>query len=381
MMGGAFTAISDDPEGVLHNPAGTVFSGKKKFSINGTAFHSKSTRYEKAIKEQDFVQTSQSVLPSFIGSTYSIGRFTFGNAIVTADGNDTKQADYFENISDSPNFAKNFSRFHQESTRYEMYGASVATYIDSLSLGVSGFYTTKAVKSVVHQEVTLGSGSVRVIDHSLVGNGSAATVVTGLMWRRKTFSVGLVYQVNEQLTEKVALAQDAVEYNNGETEITVLHGEANQVQNFDFMYPNIVKLGAAALFDSLTVSMDLIYQEGVTHQNSPSEKFNLHDTANISLGLEWTGDGWVYWSLGAFTNNDMTRKVSSHDTAQPDHIDFFGGSLGLGFNTKDFKTVLGLVRQKGTGSSQKVQGSSEVQKVKSESTMLILNMTSSFGKG
>ncbi len=382
MMGGAYTAISDDPEGVLHNPAGTAFSGRKKFSINGTVFYDKSTRYKEAVKDQDFVQASKSTLPSFIGSTYLLGDFVLGQAIITADGSDTKQTDYFNDISvENTDFAMDFSRFQQESSRYEMYGGSIAYGFGPLGLGISTFYLAKTIKTTVHQEVVLGGGDAKAIDQSLAAEGSALGVIGGVLLRKKAWSLGATYQVNQQLMEKMAFIQDTMQHSAGETKVTVRHVEVDKLLNFDFMYPSVGKAGIAYLVRDFIAAFDLVYQEAVMQENTPSQKLNLHDTLNASLGFEWVAGGKFYLAMGVFTNNDMTRELDAEDSVQPDHVDFVGASFGSGFYTKDFRTTIGFVEQQGSGKSQKVQGQAEVQKVSSRSRMFILNISSAFDKG
>src|SRR4051812_8644532 len=57
-LGGAYTAISDDPSGVYHNPAGIVFSLENYLSLSANGLATGSTTYENVYPGQNYVYRS-----------------------------------------------------------------------------------------------------------------------------------------------------------------------------------------------------------------------------------------------------------------------------------------------------------------------------------
>ena len=66
-LGGAYSAIADDPSGLYYNPAGIVYSLGSKLSGSMNAFYQVKKRYEKALGNNDWERNCATLLPNFFG--------------------------------------------------------------------------------------------------------------------------------------------------------------------------------------------------------------------------------------------------------------------------------------------------------------------------
>ncbi len=80
-LGGAYVAISDDPSGVFHNPAGLVYSLENYVSLSANAFMSSEQKFKDVYPGQDHTYTSEGFVPSFFGFIQNWGKSKVGFAI------------------------------------------------------------------------------------------------------------------------------------------------------------------------------------------------------------------------------------------------------------------------------------------------------------
>ena len=75
-MGGAYTAISDDPSGAWYNPAGLVFSMDNQISLSVNSYQDKGLTIERAIESggrlYPYKQNISNFYPSFFGVVQSL---------------------------------------------------------------------------------------------------------------------------------------------------------------------------------------------------------------------------------------------------------------------------------------------------------------------
>jgi len=114
-LGGAYTAIADDPSGLYYNPAGIVYSLGSKLSGSMNAFYHVKKTYEKALGNNDWERSCATLLPNFFGVIQPIsgGKFGFSYAVTDAMIEDQDQT--FSNILtnimsiEDPNYPKRAS--------------------------------------------------------------------------------------------------------------------------------------------------------------------------------------------------------------------------------------------------------------------------------
>ena len=94
-MGGAYTAVSDDPTGLYYNPAGIVYATGKNLSASVNAYYSLNKKYDNIIGGNGWERKSSSLLPNFFGITQPLGSFQFGFSYVVPDSIQENQSQTF----------------------------------------------------------------------------------------------------------------------------------------------------------------------------------------------------------------------------------------------------------------------------------------------
>ena len=112
-LGGAYTALSDDPSGGYYNPAGISYATRSETSVSSNAYRESKTTYSEAIDGEDFVETSNAIYPSFLGAIYKWRSLTGGWSYMTLDARNINQNHRFEDISSIEDEASSYSRAHQ----------------------------------------------------------------------------------------------------------------------------------------------------------------------------------------------------------------------------------------------------------------------------
>ena len=375
-LGGAYTAIANDPSGLFFNPAGVAFSNKGEISLNTTAFYKKETKFKAAVNGQDFEEFSNANFPISIGSLYSIGKLSLGYLILSRDFQDTIQSDYFENIATQEDFANTYSRFQQESTLYQLYGLGFAVNIGKkFSIGLSNFFYSRKRKLTIHQHASFVNQNIFNLDQSVYSESTGGQMVFGILCNWETFALGLSASTIEEVMDKTTLSQDSLQISSeAETAPTNEHTELDDLAGEDNLFPNTYRLGL--MFNPakfFKFSSDLVYHAEEKHLKNTSGVWDLNPVINVSIGIEFIL-GNMNLQAGAFTNYSAAKKIEPTPTPQPDKIDFTGYSVGIGYGLKNFGTSFGYVLQQGRGEAKKVAGVTNIQEVSSQSQTGYLSM-------
>ncbi|MCB1157469.1 MAG: transporter, Ompp1/FadL/TodX family protein [Leptospiraceae bacterium] len=95
-MGGAFSAISDDPSGAFYNPAGIAFAYDNFVSISANTYKETEKRYQNVFGPgQDYVRKSRGFSPNFIGTIKSFEKLKVGFSVISPNNEQFDQADFF----------------------------------------------------------------------------------------------------------------------------------------------------------------------------------------------------------------------------------------------------------------------------------------------
>lgn len=373
MMGGAFHSLADDPSAAYYNPSGLAFIDKSEVSVNATAFYSKNIRYKKALNYQDFKVDADSTFPSLIASVYRFGPLKVGYSVITLDNRNIKQNDYFENISDRKDFAKNFSRFHHESVNWSLYGTSCAFKIGKLGFGASAYYYIYDREQTIHQLVDFDGGRYLNLDQSVTSKGNGFIGIAGLIFRSDNISAALVAKDGKKLTFSSVMTEDAVIHEPLQT-AAVSHSNS-QVSSQELLLPKAYTFSISYHPKStgLSAAYSGIYHPSMTYPNLPSSRFRA--VINHHLGAEAALSSMLGMRAGFFTNWDLNPNLDPNLMDQPSQINYLGASFGLVFQSKDFISGLSYVAQKGEGKAQIVSGILEMQDVQAQSQMVIVSLS------
>ena len=146
-LGGAYTALSDDPSGAYFNPSGLADLKGQSISLSGSAAYANKVVYHKAVKDQDFTEKSEGFFPSFVGGSQKWGSFGIAYALMNLDARDISQNDKFTEISTEESGARTFHRTHQEDNKLVCGGVGIGSLISGgFALGASVFYYQRSIK-------------------------------------------------------------------------------------------------------------------------------------------------------------------------------------------------------------------------------------------
>jgi len=370
-MGGAFSAISDDPSGLYHNPAGIVFSQENYFSLSANAFSTTTETYTNVAGGQNYTYKSQSLVPVFFGMTQSLGKHKYGFAVIVPNSELNDQEDTLTNLSQTNGAVNTFRRrFFKQDMTY-LAGPGFATELSKkVTIGISIFGVFKTLKAIDHQlmlDNPLSTGTYFEQYTTQTKTTYGLLPKLGLQFMpTPRISVGLTAAVPYTLSGSgkvttLKSAEDAsgnlVTPNGTFTNDKTLSEAADQ----GYKIPRALQLSlGTALFFSKTY---LLTGQVDYFGSASSPGLNPQSTLNLSLGQEvYLSDVFALRS-GVFTNNANTPAVVVGRTNQLTHVNQLGGTLAGALCKPGSSLTLGLSYAAGTGQGQALGGSTAIQDV------------------
>ena len=373
-MGGAYTAVSDDPAGLYYNPAGIVYGAANNLSASVNAYHRNYTEYKNVLGGNGWKRTSASLLPNFFGVTQSLGRGTIGFSYAVPDSVLEDQDQSFSNIpgtlSDGTGvtieeFIINFS--HKDET-YNI-GPSYALKLGkSLSAGATLYVHRRERDSTFNQYLDLDTGGFQWLNTYYETAETGIRPVLGLMWAPvDKLSLGIAVS-KVSLFSSRTLSQTTCQGVDCPYERRVVRSDEKRE------LPYVVNLGAAYFPSSaLLVSIDANYY------TSTDDNFQDKDAVvNIALGTEYYFTNQWALRLGFFTDRANTPNVVVGRTNQPEHIDLYNGTFSLSRFAGNSTTTLGLAYGAGSGEAQLFGGSTTIQQVDRQAFTVFLSASYSY---
>ena len=368
LLGGAFTALSDDATAGYYNPAGLVQA--PGFTVSASAdvyaFYIL-TRTERINDAGDqlalnFLRTV--ILPSTFALSYRVHpRVTVAAHIFSPDRFRLSSINSIEapvvptalGIDQTFGGISRSARFDQQST---LYGASAGVVTDAFSVGVALHYhlvqTSQALASTYFTRPS--------------EDGSTPGDQVTLQGDNEVTSGGLIPEVGVLLRLPVGLRVGF----SWQSETIVLHSQniwqlslstSSLGQSFDSgttkgdtRYPHRFALGLGWQKEAFTISLDLIAYAPLNY-DAPHEVLRTEFADNrhredahfdASLGLEVTINETFVLRGGLFTN---TSSASAQFIEE--RINLYGGVVGLGVRKDGLETGFGLMAQFGRSPFQR----------------------------
>lgn len=385
-LGGAFTALSDDPSGLYYNPGGLAFQNSAHLSSSINTFYLKQNSYEKVFGDKSFEDSARGTVSSFFGFTKRVtppllGQLQVGLAFVNPDA-----ALSNENTLITENRESDVVRYHR--------AANIRSGSSQIILGVAkrigkdiGFGCALSYLDVdeleqIYQDViqgpfrfdelpdkdvfsTLGQ-NVRL---HLVMRGAAARC--GMKAQLGTnLKIGLSYQQAKPLYQrleydlelnKIYSFSDGAIVSVQNSTIPSLQGQLQRSvsrstsDNFVEEWPNEIRLGFAYQpLQSILISGDVV-RHGVGEGSVAQVK--RADVINGALGAELTLAQTLLFRAGVFTNRDATSSRNLSSTSQrKEYLDYQGASFATGIKLRSGEYTLQYSEQRGRGMAEKVTG-------------------------
>lgn len=372
-MGGAYTAVSDDPGGMYYNPAGIAYSTGKNLSASVNAYSVSNRTYKKVIGGQDWTRTSSTLLPNFFGIIQPVGKFKLGFSYAVPDSNQEDQDQKFEFSGTTDTTVINFNNKNDTN----LFGPSAAIQVsDSLSVGATLYVHKRNTEAILNASSVDGSGKI-----VLWQNGNTESdewglrPIVGVMWApMDKLSLGLT------VSKTVVLASDILKQTTT-TDTAILPARTFDKFEFKRRYPYQVTAGVAFFPDSsLLLSGDLSYFSAFDYMWV--DGLNKRDAViNGAIGAEYyLNKNWAFRG-GLFTDFANTPAVVEGGTFQKEHIDMFGGSLTVSHFTKNTSISCGGSYKLGSGKSQLLQdvnGNGPIQDANSNNWTLFVSSSYSY---
>jgi len=383
-MGGAYTAISDDPSGLYHNPAGVVHASELNLSGSVNAWHRTRVTYEDVLGEgQDWNRESGSLIPNFFGITQPLGPGVFGFSYVVTDAIQEDQDQTFRNVAGRERFTINLN---DNQWVYKL-GPSYAWRVnDQLSVGVSLYFHFREQEEINNQLIVLDSGSGpgmgdADIEWRYVQNQNdewGMKPVLGIMWEpHERLAIGASIRQAYVLSGDNYLfftchgssASDSFLCPEGDIDYVETRNDTRRD------HPLEIRLGAAWFHSpSFLISGDVSYHTAHNDAVRGANGRDVQATWNLALGTEYyLNNQWAVRS-GVFTN----RANTSANVVEHDHVNLYGLTASMARFTRNSSLDLGFSYAWGKGEGQVLPADRPPQTLKAENITIFLSSSYTF---
>lgn len=363
-MGGAFTALTNDPAAVLfYNPAAVARMKGHSLSTSVSVYHKYDTKFgeESSLDEatRRLNQGSFKSIPSSSGSILSYGHFAFGLSIVVPEYNF-----YSGQINNSNNNISTL-RLTEQSL---WVGAGLGKNITKKdSLGITMYYTALDSAHSINDQTSANSGADTVL----------TTEERSVLNNSLVYILGWHHEINDNWKMGISLRPPSLEisgrgtYFKTEVDTTGPSDGPSQEYREDvktaFEIPSKLSLGFAyEQKEKQSVSFDIVYHDSETYKDFDDASFAYtyrhKPIINYSIGYEKYLKHSVRLRTGLFTNYSSSYDLTTANEWQPDKVDMWGFSANIAiFSTEQNSFTFGGYFTTGKGESkQLVNGQYEI---------------------
>ncbi|MCB1190577.1 MAG: hypothetical protein H7A23_20020 [Leptospiraceae bacterium] len=393
-MGGAFTAISDDPSGTYYNPAGLSFSYDDSISMSIFSYNSVQKTYQDIWGPgQNLVENLNNFSPNFIGSIKSFGKYKFGLSLVNKISQSSRRYEqlnlslYFPDVKDA-------IRQETSETNQILLGPSLSMLLTpKLSIGGS-LYMFRDIEYLASSSLfrTSDTGLVQTSRDDRTTNGIYP--IFGLLYairpkvslgfsvsrtmpssRGKRYQNSFIVSTSNTSQDGVAVMQGSQSGSGGKINDSL--GFSGPVFSAETPKINEYRIGIAWFPNSkFLMAFDTVYTDGyrrsqdqtryfysgssikhvILTENENSELYRS-PTLNLAFGLEYFPKETLSLRGGVFTNRANTKKIKWADTLLINSISNFGEDSILNLaNTSNQQVSILYVPQIGELFGEKSRG-------------------------
>jgi len=200
-MGGAYTAVSDDPTGMYYNPSGIMYSTMRNLSASVNAYYNLTKKYESVIGGHGWERKSASLLPNYFGIIQPLGKLKVGFSYAVPDSIQEDQDQTFYNLPLDPTvekfntgvkISKYIINFNNDDNIYN-FGPSIATEIaKDFSAGLTLYIHHRRSHLIINEFLTTSNDGYAWINNYSETNEWGVKPILGLMWSPiEKISIGL----------------------------------------------------------------------------------------------------------------------------------------------------------------------------------------------
>lgn len=386
-LGGAYTALSDDPSGILHNPAGIIYNYENYFSLTGYVYNLSTITFKQALGTKDYSISTNNPMTNFFGFTQNFRKIKWGFAIVFPENLTSDQNDNLDNLFPPPTSsgtesAKYLNRRLLDQYTEGLIGLAAATEVfKDFTMGLSlfsGWITHKTINTQFVEFNRNTSGKKRYLFVNNFFDQKSYFLYPKLGFQYMPFpswSFGFVaakkittYSNREKLIIKTATDTNGLPVpptNDADLDTQMLASASRP----NVLSPLELSTGVAYFPDKSTLySFDVKY-----YSEDPEYDIANQNLLNISMGFEYyLTEQWAV-RTGLFTNNSNTPVLSNNKINQSEHVDFTGAALTFSYLTPGSSISFGAQYSTGKGKGQVVGDTTLQQNVEATNTTLLMN--------
>ena len=363
-LGGAYCAISDDPSGAYYNPAGLVFASDNQVSLSVNNYKQKHLKIDSAIYESEpYTQKIDSFYPSFFGIVQSISNFKIALTILNINNEILDQDNFYPSVNapqtGGGTIPVSFNMNYNITDNTVLGGLSLAHFFfsDSLSIGVSCYGLKRRSEEIWNQLQVMYAEDPQSYE---ISNQYITEDIYGVIGK-----LGIQWMPSDIISIGTCIGQGMILSHERHSQIlnkrfddTEVSFKIESEKITDDKMPLEARVGVA-VFPSklLLISADLIATTGTQYY-----QHEVENTFNGALGAEYYITPSLPIRLGLFTNFANTPVIDKNKTDQEMHVDMYGASMSLSWQTKNSSISLSGFYQTGAGKAQ-VADSNAVQDV------------------
>lgn len=381
-LGGAYTAVSDDPSGLFYNPAGIIYTSGTNMAASMNSFQETTLTYEGVFGNRyNWERTSSTLIPNFFGIVQPVGKGVLGFSYAVPNSALEDQDQIFHNITDS---AERFIiNFNNDDKTYN-FGPSYAFEVnDRLSIGATLYFHLRQQQRTSNILIEYDTDARFWSNEYYELEEKGFRPILGFMWSPlDKVSIG------GTISQTFITDSETTLYNTCEGALGITYDASSFCQSSEINhrvlvddtkadYPLNINLGVAYFKNKdLMLSADLNYFESVSGDTT-SEKASV---INFAFGAEYYYSPTIVLRGGIFSDMantpDLKKNVTTYNQAE--HIDLYGFSLSIGRFTRSSSLSAGLSYALGSGEAQIVSGDSTLQDAELKSLSIFLSTSNSF---
>jgi long-subunit fatty acid transport protein len=352
-LGGAFAALADDATAAYYNPAGLAQISTSSLSLSANALDVQTYTIENRIAGHDIELTSEAFYPTAWGVVKKWGSMRIAlSAIVIANLNAAATI----RLQDVAFQGLPFNTLTADATAQEqtyLAGPSIAYPIrPDLMIGGTVYYWYG--NTLQDQTIFVETGDP-VIQAEVTSREEALTygllAQAGLLLKpSERYSVGVVVRTPTFLQQEIDFQNRSYSFDEASSEFVREFEEGEDTRSA--RRPSSATVGTAVHpNDHATVALDLSYYHS-TEYTSAGQKIRVEPVVNGALGGEWMLNPRVALRAGLYTNFSAAPELNDRPAAQPDHVDYYGFTMGTGYLDAVSTLETGLRYAYGTGESK-----------------------------
>ncbi len=382
-MGGAYTAISDDPAGCYYNPAGIAFSPYNGVSGSVNAYSKSTKTYKDALTDVngntiDWKQESSSLLPNFFGIVREFGPGKLGISYAVPDSIQRRQKQTFHSIRSvyPDNSIETYTININDNDETYLFGPSYAySFSDSFSIGATIYAYYRDMEIIRNQLLQFEQGQHILSNYYETKQTWGYKPILGAIFEPlDKLAIGLsISKINivSSDNEQQWIYRDSTSSVFSDTNTTVFIKQSDSEKD---KFPLTAALGLAYFASPrLVFSGDIIYYAKVSDEDKEKEAIY-----NFLLGAEYYLTDNFAARVGFFSDMANTPQLSSNKANQQEHVDIYGTSLSLTVYHRTSSITLGVSYGFGRGDAQVVANSTEIQDVEIENLYIYISASSSY---